>query len=225
MSSTGLRGMGVSSYLDAWRSVEHFIASCAGGATPKLLRCDLQKLPQLPASRDIQLRQLEEILGSPVAGYSPGQTEYNWIVAPAELERALDYADLIRAHSSSKEMAARLTFRFSHDFLLCDPDTQSLLPCQAPSNYGNFEAEFDHLLGLSYLRTSLRTGYSLGVFLTFPFEEPNESFTRFVRIVEDHFPTRLSPKHWKHWHLNKRGASYVGRKLQLPAGVLGSHCK
>jgi hypothetical protein len=214
MSATGLRGLGVRTYVDAWRAIEHFTVQCAGTPDPKLLRCDLKKPPKRLPLFDKHYRQLKGILGAPVAGHGSGQTEYNWLLARSGFEDALAYADMLRADPSRGLEAARFRFHCDYDFLLWDPDASAFLPFQGADEYVHFEADYERLLGQSYLRVSLGPGYAMNVFLTFPFEEPDETFARYARIVDEHFPVRLSMKHWKHWHLNKRGDRYVGRKFQ-----------
>src|SRR5688572_18067828 len=134
----------------AWQAARTFLAECAYEPTFHLLRCDLSK--EADGRRGApDLKQLKLLLGPPVTGDGPGQTQYNWLLEEGRFEAAVKYADTL-SNPTSREGAPLLLCYGACDFLLKNPKNGSALPFQGAGQYLSFEGDFDRFLGQSYLR-------------------------------------------------------------------------
>jgi hypothetical protein len=90
-----------------------------------------------------------------------------------------------------------------------------VLPFQEPKQYLKHPYDgYGLTLGRSEIYLRLSTRSTLFAFFSLPFETPDKEFIGYREFLQNHFPIKLSDKHWKHWELTKSGKSYRKRMLQ-----------
>src|SRR5690606_19769665 len=99
----------------------------------------------------------------------------NWFIDQSQLVPALRLLESMRPIPNDAMGFGLLRLSYKIDFRFVDPASHELLPFQDPSDYLNFEAEYERYLGKSYVSAELSERASISVFFSLPFEEWDEN--------------------------------------------------
>jgi hypothetical protein len=217
ISNGGAHTLRTRSPLVALEQVRVFIASCTDAVLPKEIFVEVVSGDGIPREFSAPLiNQLGAELGVPGRRSFGANTGHIWPLAVQQVDAhvaLIEQARPLPVHPFDLQPIA-VTVLF--DFHLLAPQSHIALPNQGAINYGNHSPSHAQLLGESHLYARISERSTVSLFLNFPFEEASESFQQSVAFVQEHLPFSLSASHWKQWRLSKSGASYVGRKFNIP---------
>jgi hypothetical protein len=217
ISSGGAHTLRTKSPLVTLEQVRAFIASCTNAELPKEIFVEVVSGDGIPGEFSAPLiEQLATELGVPKRRTLGANTGHTWSLAVQQVDAhvaLIEHAKPLPVHPYKLQPIA-VTVLF--DFHLLAPQSRIVLPNQGAINYGNYSPSHAQLLGESHLYARISESSTVSLFLNFPFEEASGSLQQSVAFVQEHLPFSLSASHWKQWRLSKNGASYVGRKFNVP---------
>lgn len=147
-----------------------------------------------------QVRQIGEYRG------------YQWEVNPIDLRPLISELERLRPIPNAGYAGRSLVVHVYWNLVIAD-SLGVPLPFQTRDEYLKYDIDFKRYLGESFMYARISETSTANLFLSLPFEEVTESAIELVKRIQEHFPARLSSKHWKRWTLAKNGKSYVGRKI------------
>lgn len=217
ISNGGAHTLRTKSPLVALEQVRSFNASCTNAVLPKNVLIEVVTGEGIPEEFSSPLiKQFTAELGVPKQRGLGASIGHQW---PLTAQQVDSYVDLIEKtkplpiHLYKLQSIAVIAL---FEFHLTAPQSRIILPNQGAAHYGRYSPGHAQLLGESHLFARISERSTVSLFLNFPFEEASESFRQSVAFVQEHLPFSLSSSHWKQWRLSKSGASYVGRKFNVP---------
>jgi len=138
-----------------------------------------------------------------------------WEVEPPKLSPLIHDLEGLRPIPNAGHAGRSLVVHAYWNLVFADSNGNQL-PFQSRKEYLQFDIDFQRYLGESFIYARISETSTAHLYLSLPFEEVNDEARLLVNRIQEHFPARLSTKHWKRWTLTKNGKSYVGRKIPGP---------
>jgi len=136
---------------------------------------------------------------------------HQWIVDPIQLEPLVYDLERLRPIPNAGYAGRSVVVHVYWNLIFADSNGLRL-PFQSRTEYLQFDVDFQRYLGESFVYARISETSTAHLFLSLPFEEASDEARLLATRIQEYFPARISPKHWKHWTLTKNGKSYVGRK-------------
>jgi hypothetical protein len=224
VASGGGHGLGRLTPQHAWDATRSFLGGCTTAALPSKLTLAINSVEDAEPGLSDRLRESAvATLGlhpSPHdrRGYGAvtGSTLL-WRLSPEQIVAAVAWRESLGPlRADWLGGPALLSMDFAFRFRTATGDGE--LPFQGAPFYR--EQPYDGygvLLGESGCRLNLGARSTLSVLFFLPFEDVGSELWEYVAFLEAKLPFKISPKHWKHWRLTKKGTSYVGRRVKRPS--------
>ena len=202
-SAGGAHGLGRISARDALDSWLVFLQTCTT-PSPICAWFEFPVTPGLKARREAQRRVREAF---------PGSTRC--AVPWSRVNEAMEIFESLEPLPVNDWGMAPIWLWFTSDFRLLRPNSREVWPGQDPARFGDFVTAGGVRLGSSSTRLILQAKKSIGLELSIP-NATDSDVADFVPWLEAALPLRMSVNHWSRWTLTKDGASYRGRRVNLP---------
>jgi hypothetical protein len=171
-------------------ALEAFRCGFTDATRPTFIRIDLQNIDErLKAFVAEAHARCAKRFGEPAAdfGRKTGGTS-NWFLDQSQLLPALSLLDSMRPIPADELGFGVFRVSYRIDFRLVDPVTRERLPFQEPTDYLNFEAEYNRFLGKSYLDAELSERSLFSAFFSLPFEQWDERSEGYVCAMQADLP-------------------------------------
>jgi hypothetical protein len=211
LSSGGAHHLRTRDIRSAARALKWFVRNVSTDFVPSGLQVEVRRDAAAMDGRSNGLIERYDARYGRASVYLMGRRRaHRWDVEPSSLEGLVtDIAGICRC---PKDPLPPVTILASWALVLVDPTTGSSLPHQDVHDYGDFDTADGRLLGRSSLFARISNRTTANLWLSLPFDQPNEVAEKIARHIQSHFPCRFSSKHWKCWRLNRKG-TYTGRRI------------
>ncbi len=212
ISSGGAHSLRFKGFVKTFEALDNFVNSVSLDPVPTSVILELFDLGigytyflALTAEFDNRFRRKE---GRQIGEFAANQ----WCVDPNDLKPLIYDLEGLRPIPDAGYAGQSLVVHVNWNLRFAD-FRHKQFPFQNRNEYLQFEVYFQRYLGESALYARISETSTANLFLSLPFENPDEEAMELVKRIQTHFPARLSSKHWKRWTLTKNGKSYVGRKI------------
>jgi hypothetical protein len=213
ISSGGAHKLRTRGLVAGLNALQAFASAVSLDSVPRRLLVEVLEGKGIPD--DFTRRLCSEFDGRFTKFQSRGIGEFSghqWSFEPEALMGIIEQLEALRPIPESAYAGYAAVVHVTWHLILADSNRQQI-PYQSAQDYLGFDTSFGQCLGRSFVYSGISEKTTAHLFLSLPFEQVTDDARQLASKIEAHFPTRLSPNHWKIWKLTKKGDKYIGRKI------------